>query len=237
MVVAGLWQINRHRERSERNDVIAERTALAPVPISDVAPPSRSPQVGDAEQFRRVVVRGEYQIDDEVLVRNRTLDGSPGYWVLTPLLTEQGWAVAVNRGWIASGFDPDSERPGTEPPRGDVVVTGWVQPSRRAEGFQREDPADGVLTSLARPNVERLAQQLPYELSPVVVRQEADPSRPSDQLPVPLSLPPLDGGPHASYAVQWFVFSTIALVGYPLVLRRVASGGATSAPTDLARDY
>ncbi len=34
--------------------------------------------------------------------------------------------------------------------------------------------------------------------------------------------PVLDEGPHFSYAVQWFIFSTIALVGYPLVLRRSA---------------
>jgi cytochrome oxidase assembly protein ShyY1 len=33
--------------------------------------------------------------------------------------------------------------------------------------------------------------------------------------------PELDEGPHLSYAVQWFIFSAIAIVGYPLVLRRV----------------
>jgi cytochrome oxidase assembly protein ShyY1 len=33
--------------------------------------------------------------------------------------------------------------------------------------------------------------------------------------------PELSEGPHLGYAAQWFIFSTIALVGYPLVLRRV----------------
>lgn len=232
MVFAGFWQIDRHRERADRNDIIRERAAIAAAPLIDVAPPGAPIATGEAEQFRRVVVTGRYQPEDEVLVRNRTLDGSPGYWVLTPLLTNEGWAVAVNRGWIASGFDPDQERPGTEAPGGEVTVTGWIQPSRAAEGFQREDPAEGVLNTLARPNVERLGQQLAYDLAPVVLRVEPDPNRPSGQLPIPLSLPPLDGGSHASYAVQWFVFSAIAIFGYPLVLRRVATGKAGSAPAE-----
>lgn len=45
----------------------------------------------------------------------------------------------------------------------------------------------------------------------------ADPDRTLHRVP----LPELSEGPHLSYAVQWFIFATIALVGYPLVLRRV----------------
>jgi cytochrome oxidase assembly protein ShyY1 len=38
---------------------------------------------------------------------------------------------------------------------------------------------------------------------------------------VPVPPPELSEGPHLSYAVQWFIFSTIAVVGYPITLRRV----------------
>jgi hypothetical protein len=31
----------------------------------------------------------------------------------------------------------------------------------------------------------------------------------------------LSEGPHLGYAAQWFIFSAIAVIGYPLVLRRV----------------
>jgi len=100
---------------------------------------------------------------------------------------------------------------------------------RTAEGFQVADPAEGTLTSLARPDVARLAAQVNYPMSPVVVR--IDPATvDAAALPMPLAPPPLDAGPHASYAVQWFIFSAIALVGYPTVLRRVARGRADSLP-------
>lgn len=229
MIVAGLWQIDRYQSRSERNELIAERAVQAPVALSSIAPPGVGSQVGEEQQFRRVVVTGEFRVEDEVLIRNRTFDGAPGWWVLTPLVTDQGWAVAVNRGWIPLWFDADAARPGTEPPTGRVEVAGFIQPSRKAEGFQVADPEAGTLDSLGRPDVERLAAQLDYELSPVVLR--IDPaSVPELSQPRPLSLPPLDGGPHLSYAVQWFVFTAIALGGYPIVLRRVAQGRAASQP-------
>jgi surfeit locus 1 family protein len=38
--------------------------------------------------------------------------------------------------------------------------------------------------------------------------------------------PELSEGPHLGYAFQWFTFTVIALVGYPLILRRRAHQGA-----------
>ena len=35
--------------------------------------------------------------------------------------------------------------------------------------------------------------------------------------------PDLSEGPHLAYSVQWFIFSAIAVIGYPLVLLRVAA--------------
>ena len=225
MVFAGLWQINRHGERADRNDTIRDRSAQAPVDIGQVADPTSAADVGDVEQFRRVTVTGEYRLDDEVLVRNRTLDGSPGWWVLTPLVTDDGWGVVVNRGWIPLTYDAGVARPGTEPPSGRVTVQGTVQPTRVAEGFQVADPSEGRLDSLARPDVGRLAAQLDYDVAPVLVRLDEDEDAAlAGALPISIPLPALDGGPHASYAVQWFIFTTIALVGYPLILRRTARG-------------
>jgi surfeit locus 1 family protein len=57
-------------------------------------------------------------------------------------------------------------------------------------------------------------------------------------LPVVLPEPELDEGPHLSYAVQWFVFATIAAVGYPLVLRRLSRRGpGRSRPSKVPLEY
>lgn len=230
MIGAGLWQINRHQERADRNATVSARALLDPVPLGSIIDVDAEPEVGEQEQFRRVSVTGEYRIDDEVLIRNRTFDGAPGWWVLTPFVTDEGWAVAVNRGWIPLTFEADAPRPGTEPPSGRVTIDGTIQPARTAEGFQVADPATGQLSTLARPDVARLAKQLDYELSPVVL--QLGPEGSERVLPNPLAAPPLDSGPHISYAAQWFIFTTIAMIGYPLVLRRVARGRAKSLPDD-----
>jgi surfeit locus 1 family protein len=68
-------------------------------------------------------------------------------------------------------------------------------------------------------NVGRIAQQLPYPVLPVYVQQSPDPNRsgPPVQQTVQLDL---SEGPHLGYALQWFAFAIILLVGYPFFVRR-----------------
>ena len=41
-------------------------------------------------------------------------------------------------------------------------------------------------------------------------------------LPIPVPLPELSEGPHLGYALQWFAFSLLTIIVYPLLLRRYA---------------
>lgn len=216
MILLGFWQLQRLDDRRERNDAIESRTAEPVAVVGDLVSPADPLSIGGEFEYRIVEATGVYQPADEVLVRNRTYEGRPGYWVLTPLLLDDGDAVIVNRGWI-----PNDLGATPTPPAGQVRVLGMVQPSRTAEGLQRDDPAEGVLTEVARPDIGRLAQQISYPLLPVSIQLEAQ-APPAGDLPRMLSRPALDEGSHFSYAVQWFIFTIIAVVGYPLVLRRVA---------------
>jgi cytochrome oxidase assembly protein ShyY1 len=42
--------------------------------------------------------------------------------------------------------------------------------------------------------------------------------------------PSVPSGPHLSYAVQWFLFTGVVLVGYPLLLRRALRRDRLAAP-------
>jgi cytochrome oxidase assembly protein ShyY1 len=50
-----------------------------------------------------------------------------------------------------------------------------------------------------------------------------------DSTPARVAPPALDDGPHLSYAIQWFSFAAIALVGSYVVVRRGRAVGSTSA--------
>ena len=178
-------------------------------------------------------IRDRFEREDEVLVRSRPLDGAPGSWVLTPLKLDDGRGVVINRGWIPRSFGPDDARDSIDPPGGDVTVSGFARKTQRQQGLGAKDAPTGVLSSLARADLERLAQQIDYELLPVFVQlEELDPSLVAGELPIPLKLPPLDEGPHFGYMVQWAIYATIGIVGYPMILRRVATSRANPTEDD-----
>jgi surfeit locus 1 family protein len=88
---------------------------------------------------------------------------------------------------------------------------GAVDPTL-APGQTRLDVWDMV-------NVARIQQQVNLELLPIYIQEAPDPSWTG--LPYrSVSMPDLSDGPHLSYAIQWFLFATMAGAGYPFLVRR-----------------
>jgi surfeit locus 1 family protein len=236
MVSAGIWQLSRRQEKRDRNDRVEARSALDPVDVQGLAAPGDFDSAGDLE-FRRVTATGRYLADEEVLVRSRTMEGAPGSWVLTPLALDDGTAVVVNRGWIPNTGDLHAVPDESKAPVGPVEVSGLVRLTETRGRFGPHDPATGQLTDLARADVARVDQQVDADVLPFWVQMlEQVPTPDLFHNPAPVPAPDMDEGPHLSYAVQWFIFTTVAVVGYPLILRRRAreqsSSGADAEPVD-----
>lgn len=230
MVRLGLWQHSRWQEESEALDRIEAGLAAEPVPLGDVVGGVTDPSaVPEDARWTRVTAAGTWDTESEVLIRNRSQAGRPGGWLLTPLVQDDGTAVAVVRGWVplevANAGAPFDE---AAPPEGPVTVVGAVGLTQPGGGLGPTDPAEGELDSLARVDLERLAAQLDAPLEPVWVTLEASEPAPvgpqgagSGSLAVvELELP--SPSQNFSYMVQWWVFATIAAVGYVLILRKVA---------------
>ncbi len=233
-VSLGLWQLGRLDERKAYNAAVAESQQLPVIPIEDLLPegPDSDPEAIDAAQYRTVTVTGVYDTDAEVLIRNRTLQGLPGFWMLTPLVLPDGTAVAVNRGWVPfATTDADGPWPDYAPPTGAVTVTGMVKETvRQSKGLitGATDETGVRLTTLARVDLERFQQQVDERIYPVSVDlRSQDPA--GGQLPQPVPEPILDDGPHLSYAMQWFIFALLTCIVYPLLLRRTARHKAADA--------
>ena len=101
-------------------------------------------------------------------------------------------------------------------------MTGRVRPTQTRSGLGPREPSDGTLTELARVDIARIQQQVPYRLWPVYVEMSEQTPAPTAQLPLMVPLPELDEGPHLGYAVQWTIFSICAVVGWVLVVRKSA---------------
>jgi len=228
MVNLAFWQLRRLDERQAFNQRVEGRAALPAAPVDDVLALGASALDVDGAEWRSVTATGTYDGAGQVLIRNRSFDGAPGYHVVTPLFTDGG-TLLVNRGWIP--FGDGAEPSDAPPPSGEVDVTGRVRRSQERGRFGAADPAEGTLAELARVDVERIAAQTSGPVYPAYVELIADPGE-NEGAPVPLPPPESDDGPHLSYAGQWFLFSACAVAGWIVVVRRAArQGGRVRRPT------
>jgi cytochrome oxidase assembly protein ShyY1 len=202
----GAWQLSRLEQRRALEARVAGALAADPVPVGEVG------ALGADDRFRRVTATGTYDAGREVLLYGRPLDGEPGHHLLTPLLLDDGRAVIVDRGWVPFELDAAPVAQAAPPP-GEVRVIGVALPPE-TDGAARPGAAE-----LRRIDLDLLADRLPYELLPfAVLLQEQVPPQPGLPRIRPFALSPAP--PHLSYAIQWFAFAAIALVGYAALLRR-----------------
>lgn len=212
----GLWQLRRLQTRRAYNTAIMAQQSFEPrrydLLSEDVPPAERT--------FRQVAQLGQFDTSEEVLLRSRAMGGEPGYHLLTPLVFADNRAILVNRGWVPFAYNtpPVSE---AAPPEGDVLVAGTLYPSEvPTDGFGARDPETGDLDAVFFTNIERLEQQMPYDLEPHYLRLTSQRPLPGDY-PVMLEPEKLDNGSHLGYALQWFSFALIGVVGYGILLRSV----------------
>jgi surfeit locus 1 family protein len=203
----GFWQLDRLKQRRARNAVLVSRLAETPVPIAALR---------DTVSYRRAVLAGTPDYANEIVLTGRSRQGSPGVYVFTPVRrTGTDTAVLVNRGWVyapdAATIDLSRWREARR------VFNGYVLSLSPAASSNSTQASDRKLRTLASSSVR---QMLPYAISTqYLVSQDSA----ADTTPARLAVPALDDGPHLSYAIQWFSFATIALVGSYVVMRRAQS--------------
>lgn len=204
----GWWQLNRlSQRRSANRESLAARTA----PIVDLAEELPSTLVG-----RRVTVEGRYDRDRAFVLRSRPYRGNPGVQLVVPLLMEGDTAVLVNLGFVPAADAVHVDRKELRLPAGDTVI-GLAMELVANPGWGQAVVSRGD-TTWRHMEASAVASRLPYPFLPVVVVKA--PSDTAGGFPRALPFPPLDDGPHLSYAIQWFSFAAIALIGGMLWIRK-----------------
>jgi surfeit locus 1 family protein len=205
----GVWQLDRLHERQAFNARLHERLAASPVAITALSPDTA------AGHYQRVVARGWFDYPGQVTLAARTSQGSPGVHLLTPLRLDDGRTVMVNRGWVYSPDGKTVDRAKWREREGDTVtVTGYAETWAGREVA----PLPAVQRVVRTLDSAAVAQLVGAPVLPYYVAQTSDSTRGPDR-PVRLGEPILDDGSHLSYAVQWFSFALIALIGGSLLVR------------------
>lgn len=215
----GVWQLHRAGEKEALMESREQRGRDAPVRLHG------GEADADELRYRRVEVAGEYDPEHQFLVDNQVHDGQPGYRVLTPLrIAGSDTAVLVNRGWVPLGADR-ARKPEVGLAAREVHVNGVADHFPRV-GFKlrgAEIPGPGWPSLVQVPEPALLAERLGYPVLPYQVL--LDPAAPDGYVRSWREVP-LDPGKNRGYALQWFLFATVAVVLY---LRHGFKAGARTA--------
>jgi len=206
----GVWQVKRLQWKHDLIARVDSRIHADPV----AAPPrAQWPQVDAAgAEYRRVFAQGEFLPDRDTRVDALTELG-PGAWILSPLRTDAGDIVLVNRGFVAA----DARESAAPVPAGPV----------RVEGLLRLDEPGGRILRENLPAQERWYSRDVHAIAaarglgdaaPYFIDAAFDPAAPAWPRGGMTVVRFRDH--HLQYALTWFALA--GMVAY--AIRRVLSG-------------
>ncbi|MET4591513.1 SURF1 family protein [Arthrobacter sp. 754] len=221
-VFLGRWQMDRRAETlAEINRVVTNYSAT-PVPFQQVR--DEFSELDPAKEWTQVELKGTYDVAGQRIVRNRPLNGQPGYEVVVPFRLETGETVVIDRGWLPIGNkNPGSPDSVPAPPTGSV--TAVVRLKHGEPRLDRGAPA-GQLASIDLPTY---ANELGYPFLTGAYGQLASESPAAAEMPFPFPKPATEEGTHLSYSLQWFAFGVLMFVGFGYAARQQARNAAIDA--------
>ena len=213
----GFWQLDRLAQRRAVN--ASARAQLDRPAIS--LPPALAE--GETLEYRHASASGVFDPTHEVYLTSRPQDGIAGVHVITPLMLAQGGpALLIDRGWIQDA-DYRALAPETWSVDGPTEVSGFLLPSQGEPAFafladRVPEAGEPPLRDWRALSIPGIRGQIPYPILDVYLVQES----PAPHAGTPRPSPELDlgEGSHLGYAVQWFAFAAIALIGGVVWLRR-----------------
>lgn len=219
----GVWQVQR---LFWKLDLIEQVETRAGAPAVAAPAPSQSVTRAD-DQYRHVRVSGTYDHSRETLTKAVTEIGA-GYWVLTPLKTDRGFSVLINRGFVTPEYAAPETRPEAQDTR-PVTVQGLLRISEPDGGFLRaNDPVGNRWYSRDVAAIAK-ARQIEAPVAAYFIDAEAsDQTWPRGGMTVIRF-----SNSHLVYALTWFGLAGMSLFGFWLFrrerLRRLRHPGSDEA--------
>lgn len=172
MLRASWWQWERYQEKQAFIQTLAARLAEPIVPLESLL--TKPSADWDAYTHRRVQVRGVFDFEHEMALRNRRYGETAGMHALTPLRLETGSGeshfVLVNRGFIPiSRTSRDARREFQS--QASIEFVGLIKASSRRAFLAPADPPAGRdlpwVDHWLRVDIPSIARQLPYSILPI----------------------------------------------------------------------
>jgi surfeit locus 1 family protein len=219
MIALSVWQVQRLYWKEGLINERTERTTADPIAL-----PSAGSDI-ETVDFHRVRLQGQFDNDHEFYMPARSQNGNVGYWIITPLIVDDGKSVVlINRGWVPDDRkDPGRRAEGQL--EGMVTVDGIIRQPQKQAWFQPPNEPLKNRWFYLSPAEMALASGLPLRADLYLDAVKSD---------VPGGFPiggqtrinlPND---HLSYALTWGALAVALIVIY--VLFHLDSGKAAPPP-------
>lgn len=254
----GFWQLDRLEQRRQMNVSHAERMSLPAVDLEQAPSDTsglllRTVHLRGTFDHAHTIVRGGRSRAGSPGVHLLTplrLEETA-----EPILVNRGWLPSPD------GASVDLARfrqPGLQEITGMVMPLGANVDDDDAASGEAVGATSGFRRVWFRLEAEPLLAQFPYPMPPIYVQALPDGGTAGERVggrsgatepprattptgetqrgaipeqPIPIARPELDDGPHLGYAIQWFSFAAIAVIGWLVLVAREEGrngGGAGS---------
>jgi surfeit locus 1 family protein len=227
LLALGTWQVQRLHWKE---GLIAERQAGLAAPVAPWAEAARDPA---GYLWHRVSARGRFLHDRELVLAARSMNGNPGYHIVTPFeVAGGGSALLIDRGWVPlDRKDPAARAEGQV--AGEVAVTGILRPGHQPNWLTPDnDPEKNFWFWIDLPAMARAAGLEGGAVTDVYLEAGAEPN--PGGFPIGGQTRTALPNDHLQYAITWYALALALIVIYVLYHR--GEGGHTGRPAVEGRE-
>lgn len=227
MIRLGIWQLDRLEGRRAFNAQVLSQRDQPPFVIdqngvhADLA----------SMEFRSVEAVGEFDYSNQILLGNQGYEDRLGVHLLTPLRIDGSESyILIDRGWVpyedvvANDLEKHNET-------GTIKVSGILRASQGKVGLKNcvdeNNLTVGSILQIWCVDLGSIEQQLSYQLLDSYVWQTPVGEQTSPPYRSQLNFE-ISEGPHLGYAIQWFTFTALLIIGYPFFIRKEVSARKNS---------
>ncbi|MBA4749164.1 MAG: hypothetical protein H2057_00930 [Alphaproteobacteria bacterium] len=207
----GTWQLQRLAWKEAMIAQINKQLAEPPVSIEEVLSCASEPT---ACEFRKIVVTGHYEHDQEAHLYGRTRGGKPMTHLVTPFVLSSGSVILVDRGWVPESVDMKT----LTPVAGELTLHGYIRQKSARNTFTPDNNYEKNRLFSVDPtewaHEKKATTLLPFYLVLEVKDSDQLFPRPSDALTLGLR------NFHLSYAITWYMLALALLVLYVFYIRK-----------------
>ncbi len=172
-----LWQLKRHQQKIIIIKNLENRIQQPPKDWSYLTSDEKLDP-----NYRKVILEGEFQYDDEITVRNRRLGKISGSHVITPIKLISGEYILINRGFVPLTLSDKSNRIKINRPE-KLKFVALLKASQPRKFLAPTDQTASInsprVESWLRVDIDNIQNQLSYKVLPFYAEIIGDPNDPN----------------------------------------------------------